>query len=175
MCFQTVALGEGLFTDGALIRSLSIVRPHVDRQVFLPRARFPANPAHKPFDAQVAPDVVGQVSFPLEKAAALRAAVRSLASVHSHVNLEFTVGHEAFAAHAADVRPLTAVRLHVSHQGAVRQEGLAADVAEERSLPDRVDLLVGLQVAGKFETLPANLATIWSFSRMSQFVAGQRS
>lgn len=117
--FQTVALGEGFFADGALVRSLSVVGPHVDRQVFLARARLPTDRAHKPFDAQVAPDVVGQVSLAFEETATLGTAVRRLTSVHSHVNLEFAVGHEAFAAHAADVRPLAAVRLHVSHQAAV--------------------------------------------------------
>ncbi|KAI3375796.1 hypothetical protein L3Q82_003740 [Scortum barcoo] len=67
----TVALSEGFVTHGALVWSLPVVGPHVDREVFLPRARLPTNPADEQFDAQVAPHVVGQVSLAFKKASAL--------------------------------------------------------------------------------------------------------
>lgn len=169
---QTVALSEGFVTEGTLVRSLPVVGPHVDRQVFLAGTRLPANAADEQFDAQVAPHVVGQVSLTFEKAAALRAAERRLVGVHAHVRLQLAVGYEAFAADDADERPLAAVRPHVSRQAAVRQEGLAADVAEVRPVSRRVDLLVRLQRAGKFETLPANLAAVTALPRVRGLVAG---
>lgn len=171
---QTVALGEGLVADAALVRSLSVVGPHVDRQVFLPRTRLPTNPADEAFDAQVAPDVAVQGVLTFEEASALGAAVRRLACMNSHVGLELAVGHEGFAADDADERLLVGVRPDVERQAGVGQEGLAADVAKVRSLSDRVDLLVGLQSGGQFETLPADLAAVAPLPRVGQLVSAQR-
>lgn len=117
--FQTVSLSEGLVTQSALVRSLPVVRPHVDRQVLLARTRLPANATDEQFDAQVAPDVVIQMRLALKEASALGAAVRRLVAVNQHVGLQLAVGYETLAAHHADERPHAAVRLHVSRQTAV--------------------------------------------------------
>lgn len=169
--FQTVALCEGLLAQGALVGSLSVVRPHVDRQVFLPRTRLPANAAHEQFDAQVRADVIGQVSLAFEEASALGAAVWRLARVHPHVHLQLAIGQEAFAAHDADERALVAVSPHVSREAAVGQEGLAADVAQVRTVSHRVDLGVRLQGVCEFEAFAANFAAVATLAGVRGFVA----
>lgn len=169
--FQTVALGEGLVAEGALIWPLSVVGPHVDRQVFLTSTRFATNWAHKKLDAQVASHVVVQVRLAFEEAAALGAAVGRFVGVDAHVGIQFAVGYEAFVAYGAGKRPVVAVRLHVGGQAAARHEGLAADVAEVRPLSHRVDLLVRLQRVGEFEALPADLAAVAPLPRVSGPVA----
>ena len=71
MSLQTVALSEGSFTDGALVWSLSAVRPHVDRQIRLASTSFPTNPADVRFDARVDFHVHGEVAHAVEAQAAL--------------------------------------------------------------------------------------------------------
>ena len=63
VCFQTVALSEGFITQRTLVRSLSVVRPHVNSQVRFTSARFPANPAHKRLEARVDGHVVVQINL----------------------------------------------------------------------------------------------------------------
>lgn len=87
MRFQTVTLRERFLAHAALVRSLSVVRPHVNRQVLLSRTRLPANAAHEQFQPQVAPHVRVQVSLTLKVASALRAAVRRLTGVNAQVHL----------------------------------------------------------------------------------------
>lgn len=82
---QAVALCEGFLTEGTLVRSLSVVRPHVDGEVRPPSARLPADPAHIWFCSGVDGHVVVQVSLPFEGPATVRTAVWCLPSVNPHV------------------------------------------------------------------------------------------
>lgn len=130
VCFQTVALSEGFVTEGTLVRSLSVVGPHVNGQVCFTSACFPTNPADKRFDARVDGDMVVQISLALERPATVRAAVRRLSGVDPHVNRQRSLGGESFAAFTAVERLLVGVRPHVNLQLFARQEHLAAYVAE---------------------------------------------
>lgn len=106
MRLQAVALSEGFRADGALVGSLSVVRPHVNGQVFLPRTCLPADTAHKQLDAQVAPHVIIQMRLAFKEASALLTLVRRLVRVSSHVRFSIAVRHEPFTADGARKRPL---------------------------------------------------------------------
>lgn len=175
MRFQTVTLSEALVTDGTLVRSLAVVRPHVDRQVRLTSARLPTYPAHERLVARVDPHVIVQVTLAFEGPAAVWAAVRRLPGVDPHVNRQRAFGGEPLAALAAVVRLLVGVRSQVDLQLLARQEHFAADVAEVRSLSVRVDLLVLSQRPGKFESSPADLTAVRSFLGVGHPVAAQGS
>lgn len=172
---QAVALSEGLLAQGTLVRSLSVVRPHVDGEVSSPGTRFPTDPTDVWFGSCVDRHVVVQVSLPFEGPAAVRTAVRCLPGVDPHVDGQRPPGGETLPAAVAAVRLLVGVRPHVDDKLLAGQEHLAADVAEVRSLSVHVNLLVLLQSGGQLEAPLTDLASVGSFSRVRHLVAGQRS
>lgn len=134
MRLHVVALREGFVAGRALVRSLSVVGPHVDGQVLSARTRLPANAADKRPEARVDPQVVVQVrpAFEIEQPYGVSPVwIRVVA-----------FGREALAADAAPKRPRLAVGPHVTRQVAVGVEGFAANLTEEEFLSRRVNLLV---------------------------------
>lgn len=174
VCFQAVALGEGPVAEGTPVRLLPAVRPHVDGQVRLAGAAFPADPAHVRFGARVDHEVLVEVALAFEGVAAVRAAVRRLSSVDPQVHGQPPLGGEAPPTLVAAVGPLIGVRPHVDDELLAGQEHLAADVAEVRALPLRVDLLVLLQGAGELEAPPTDLTGVGPLPGVRHLVAGQR-
>lgn len=170
---QAVALSEAFPAGAALVRPLAVVRPHVDGQVGLAGAGFPADAADEGLGARVDGQVVVQVGLPLEGPAAVRAAVRRLPRVHAHVHRQRPPGGEAPPTLLAVEGLLVGVRPHVDEQLLAGQEHLAADVAQERALPVGVDLLVLLQRGGQLEAPPTHLAGVGSLRRVGLLVARQ--
>lgn len=171
---EAVTLGEAFVAKRALVRSLPIVGPHVNRQVGFTSARLPANPASKRLLTRVDPEVVEQIGLSLEGPAAVRAAVRRLPRVDPHVDGQRAFGGEGLAALAAIEGFLLAVRPQVDLQLLAGQKHLAADVTEVRSLSVHVYLLMLSQSPCELETPPADLTAMWSLLRVCHPVAEER-